>query len=103
MRSYSCCSPSTLKACQVSSLVSLLKLVAEASRLKILCLLQDGEHCVCEIVPAVKLSQSLVSHHLKDLKLAGLVTDEKRGMYVYYSLTSQGQKVTKLLFQLEKP
>jgi ArsR family transcriptional regulator len=77
--------------------------VAEASRLKILCLLQDGEHCVCEIVPAVKLSQSLVSHHLKDLKLAGLVTDEKRGMYVYYSLTSQGQKVTKLLFQLEKP
>lgn len=48
----------------------------------------------------VDLSQSLISHHLKDLKDAGIVTDEKRGLYVYYSLTKQGKNITTTLFHL---
>lgn len=102
MSSYSCCSPSSNESKQVSSLATLLKIVSEESRLKLLCILRRGEHCVCEIMKHVDLSQSLISHHLKDLKDAGVVTDEKRGLRVYYSLTDQGKNITNLLFSIPK-
>ena len=79
---------------------SVLKLVTEESRLKILCILRRGEHCVCELIEHVDQSQSLISHHLKDLKDAGIVIDEKRGLRVYYSLTDKGKHITNLLFQI---
>jgi len=100
MGSYSCCSPTSKESKQVTKLSSLLQLVAEESRLKILCILRQGEHCVCKIMEHVDLSQSLISHHLKDLKDAGIVIDEKRGLYVYYSLTSLGKNITNALFKL---
>jgi len=50
----------------------------------------------------VNLSQSLISHHLKDLKEAGIVDDEKRGLRVYYALTDKGKQITNLLFQIPK-
>lgn len=65
-----------------------------------MCILRQGEHCVCKIMEHVDLSQSLISHHLKDLKDAGIVTDKKRGLYVYYSLTEQGKNITNVLFKL---
>jgi len=98
MRSYSCCTPKKVEFTQVSTLSSLLKLVAEQSRLKILCILRRGQHCVCEIEAHLDLSQSLISHHLKDLKEAGLIVDEKKEQWAYYSLTNKGQKVVELLF-----
>jgi DNA-binding transcriptional ArsR family regulator len=48
----------------------------------------------------VKLSQSLISHHLKDLKEAGIVSDEKKGLKAYYSLTKKGEKIINTLFTL---
>lgn len=100
MGSYRCCTPDTKESKSVVSLSSLLKLVAEESRLKLLCILSSGEHCVCEIIEHVGMSQSLVSHHLSDLKEAGLVADDKRGLRVYYSLTSQGKHITDLVFKI---
>ncbi len=79
---------------------SLLKLVAEENRLKLLCILSEGEHCVCEIMEHVDMSQSLISHHLADLKSAGLVIDEKRGLRVYYQLTEGGKKILALLKEM---
>jgi ArsR family transcriptional regulator len=100
MGSYKCCTPVSTESNQVSDLSALLKIVSEESRLKLLCVLKQGEHCVCEIMEHVDMSQSLVSHHLKDLKDIGLVNDEKRGLYVFYSLTPKGKNITKLLFQI---
>jgi len=100
MCSYSCYSPSSKESKEVALLSSLLKLVAEKSRLNLLCILRQGEHCVCEMIEHVDLSQSLISHHLKDLKDAGVVTDEKRGLRVYYSLTDKGKHITNLLFSI---
>ena len=100
MDSYSCCLPDKHEFRHVISLSSLLKLVGEESRLKILCILKQGQHCVCEIEKHVKLSQSLISHHLKDLKEAGLVDDKKEGLWVYYSLTEKGKHITDSLFQI---
>ncbi len=102
MSSYSCCSPSSKESKQAESLSSLLKLVSEESRLKLLCILRRGEHCVCELMEHVEMSQSLISHHLKDLKDAGVVDDEKRGLRVYYSLTNKGKHITNLLFKIPK-
>jgi len=100
MCSYCCCKPSSSQAKKVTALSSVLKIVAEESRLKLLCILGSGEHCVCQIMEHVDLSQSLISHHLKDLKKAGVISDEKRGLYVYYSLTKEGRRITDLLFQI---
>lgn len=100
MNSYNCCSSKSVESKKVASLSTLLKLVSEESRLKLLCILQKGKHCVCEIMEHVSLSQSLISHHLKDLKDAGIVADEKKGLFVYYSLTKKGEKIINSLFSL---
>ncbi len=100
MSSCSCCEQSSKESQQVATITALLKIVSEESRLKILCILRAGDHCVCEIMEHLELSQSLISHHLKDLKDIDMVSDEKRGLYVYYSLTAKGKKVTDLLFEL---
>src|SRR4030042_3746195 len=96
MGSYSCCSSSAEEFKRISLLSDLLRILSEKSRLKMLCILKGGEHCVCEMMKHVNLSQSLISHHLKDLKDAGIVIDEKRGVRVYYSLTRKGKRVTNL-------
>lgn len=70
--------------------------------MKILCILRLRRHCVCEIMERVDMSQSLISHHLKDLKGVNVVSDKKRGLRVYYSLTEKGKKITDLLFQIPK-
>ena len=100
MRSYSCCSSSSIQSRNISNLSSLLKLVAAESRLQLLCILRRGEHCVCDLEEHVNLSQSLISHHLKDLKEASILMDEKRGLRVYYSLTDHGKHVTDLLLRI---
>jgi ArsR family transcriptional regulator, arsenate/arsenite/antimonite-responsive transcriptional repressor len=100
MSSYSCCSPVTRESKQVAGLSSLLKVFSEESRLKLLCILRQGKHCVCDMMEHVDLSQSLISHHLRDLKDAGIVTSDKQGLRVWYSLTDKGKFITDFLFQI---
>ena len=45
-----------------------------------------GEACVCNISAGVEVSQPTVSHHLKVLRDAGLLTSERRGTWVYYAV-----------------
>jgi ArsR family transcriptional regulator, arsenate/arsenite/antimonite-responsive transcriptional repressor len=101
MYSYDCCKPNKFESGKITSLNALLKIIGEESRLKILCILRQGQHCVCELMEHTELSQSLISHHLKDLKDTELIEDEKKGKWVYYSLTNKGQKVSDILFNLE--
>lgn len=100
MNSYSCCTPESNESKQITAIVPLLKLVAEENRLKVLCTLRKGRHCVSEMIEHLHLSQSLISHHLKDLKDAGIITDEKKGLHVYYSLTKRGEEIINSLFAL---
>ncbi len=67
---------------------SLYKALADPHRLTILATLASsaGEVCVCEFTSALPLNQPTVSHHLKVLREAGLVTSERRGTWVYYRL-----------------
>ena len=101
MSSYKCCSSDGPKIKEVEGLSTLLKLVSDNSRLQILCILQNGEHCVCQLLDHTKLSQSLISHHLKDLKDYGLVSKRIDSKWSYYSLTPKGKEITNLIFKIK--
>ena len=90
-----CCTPITgavLTAQEATDLAAILKAVADPTRLQLLSLIQaheDGEACVCDLTEPVGLSQPTVSHHLKVLLGAGLVTRQKRGAWAYYRAVPQ--------------
>lgn len=65
-----------------------LKALSDATRLKILYLLSDGELCVCEIICALNKPQSSISHHLNILKNLGFIKGRKDGVWIHYSLTN---------------
>lgn len=63
-----------------------LKALAEPARWRIIERLADEELCVCHLVEDLDMPQPLVSHHLKTLRAAGLVTSERFRQWVYYRL-----------------
>jgi ArsR family transcriptional regulator len=72
---------------EADELARVLKVLAEPARLRLLSLIQAqpaGEACVCHLVEPLGLSQGTVSHHLKALLTAGLVTREQRGSWAFY-------------------
>lgn len=62
------------------------KALGNPARLTLVRTLQDGEHCVCDLVEAVGLGWSTTSKHLDILREAGIVGREKRGQQVFYRL-----------------
>lgn len=71
------------------SLARLLKAVAEPTRLQVISLIRAapaGEACVCDLTAPLGLRQPTVSYHLKILAEAGLLTVERRGTWMWYSL-----------------
>jgi ArsR family transcriptional regulator, arsenate/arsenite/antimonite-responsive transcriptional repressor len=48
-----------------------------------------GEACVCDISAGVEVSQPTVSHHLKVLRDAGLLTSQRRASWVYYAVVPE--------------
>ncbi len=85
-----CCTPiagAPLDADEAADLARVLKALADPARLRLLSVIQaaeGGEACQCDLTVPVGLSQPTVSHHLKVLHDAGLVTREKRGTWAYY-------------------
>jgi len=60
--------------------------LSDATRLSILSMLRDGEHCVCELQDELDAAQSRLSFHLRVLKDAGLVSDRREGRWSYYEI-----------------
>ena len=72
-------------------LARLLKAVADPARLQLLALLKSspgGSACVCDLTGPLGLSQPTVSHHLKVLRDAGIVTREQRGTWAWFTVDS---------------
>lgn len=63
----------------------ILKALADPNRLRVLNLLEGRTLCVCDLEEVLDLNQSNLSRHLAKLKQAGLVTAQKRGLFMYYS------------------
>jgi DNA-binding transcriptional ArsR family regulator len=69
--------------------------LGDATRLSIAAALAAGDElCVCDIAWVVGLSQGLVSHHLRQLKNASLVSSRRQGKLVMYQLTERGRQLT---------
>jgi len=63
-----------------------LRCIGEPTRLQIVKLLTSGEKCVSEIVETLGREQSLVSHHLRELRACGIVISDQRAQKIYYRL-----------------
>ena len=85
-----CCSPVTggvLDADSAQRLAGMFKALGDPTRVRLLSLIaahQDGEACICDLTAPVGLSQGTVSHHMKILADAGLVSRDQRGKWAYY-------------------
>ncbi len=86
-----CCKPTRVAPKNFESEASLFKAIADPYRLRMLATLARApeEVCVCDFTDALPLNQPTVSHHLRILREAGLVTCERRGTWVYYQLAPE--------------
>lgn len=89
-----CCPPARVDRRDRSEHALLFKALADPHRLTILATLAraDDEVCVCDFTAALPLEQPTVSHHLKILRDAELVTGERRGTWVYYRLAPDARE-----------
>lgn len=63
--------------------------LSDETRLAIIEMLRDGEHCVCDLQEGLDAAQSRLSFHLKVLKDAGLVLDRREGRWSHYRLVPE--------------
>lgn len=78
-------------AIDVQRASQLLKLLGDPTRLTMMKLLKSHECCVCEFVEIFKMSQPAISQHLRKLRDLGLVQEERRGQWVFYSINKNHQ------------
>ena len=89
-----CCPPGALlreplSAEAAADMAVRLKALADPVRLQLFSAIAShagAEACVCDISSGVQVSQPTVSHHLKVLRDAGLLTSQRRGSWVYYAV-----------------
>ena len=85
-----CCAPlgsASLEVADAETVAHAFKALADPVRLRLLSIIAaapTGEVCACDLAAPVGKSQPTVSHHLKVLREAGLVSSEKRGTWVHY-------------------
>lgn len=75
-----------------AELAVVFKALSDPMRLRLLSTIasrRDGEACVCDLSEGIDLSQPTISHHLKVLREAGLITSERRASWVYYRVVPQ--------------
>jgi ArsR family transcriptional regulator len=84
---------------QTKEIAEILKALGDPVRLEIVKLLLGKELCVCDIQDAFNVSQPTISHHMKVLKHARLVSDVREGKWIYYSLNPETLKCVSGLLQ----
>lgn len=87
-----CCVPRVTDAVSLEDAeraAMVFKALGDATRVRLISLIaagENGEACICDLTEPVGLSQGTVSHHMKLLVDAGLVTREQRGRWAYFAL-----------------
>ena len=86
---------------KIKNQMEVFKAFGKINRIKILLLLLNLKKiCACELIVFLELSQSNVSHHLRILERAGLITNHSRGKWKSHYLTEKGEKLIKLFLEL---
>ncbi len=79
-----------------AQIAGLARALADPVRVQLLALLRErpaGAVCQCELQPFLGVSQPTLSHHLRKLQDAGLVSVERRGRWAYYSIDPDRMEV----------
>lgn len=104
------CCPVLLEAplpeADATTLAAALRVLADPARLRLVSLIAaqpDREGCVCNLTEPLGLSQPTISHHLKVLHGAGLLTREKRGKWVYYRLVADPLRILSQALSVPQP
>jgi ArsR family transcriptional regulator, arsenate/arsenite/antimonite-responsive transcriptional repressor len=88
-----CCAPvleAPLPESDATELAHVFSALADPTRLRLLSLIAaSGQVCACELLAPLGRSQPTVSHHTKVLADAGLITGEKRGRWVWWSVVPE--------------
>ncbi len=77
------------------TITQLFKSLSDPTRVRIIWILRfGGELCVCDLMAVLDLPQSTVSRHLAYLRNSGLVSDERKGVWMYYRLPEEMNELT---------
>jgi DNA-binding transcriptional ArsR family regulator len=82
---------------------ALLAVAADPVRWRLLSALAAGARCVCELQPIARVTAPALSHHLKVLRGAGLVTGARRGRWIDYRLTADAADRLRAALPLDEP
>ena len=86
---------------KADSVSDFLKLIANPTRLLVLCTIVTGKCCVSDLEKVVKISQSALSQHLAKMREEGLIKSTKEGQKVYYSICDPNiTKVLQVLYDI---
>ena len=94
-RPSACCQPRAtrpLPGAKSRRIAAMLKALGDPTRLEIMRMVaaQSGPVCACDIVDSFELSQPTISHHLKILRDAGLLTSRRSGLWSFYEPDREG-------------
>src|SRR3954453_18280958 len=102
-----CCAPlarEPLTGDQAVELARVFKAMGDPVRLRLLSLIashEGGEACVCDLTDVFDLTGPTISHHLKVLREAGLITGERRGTWVFYRVRPDALRSASQLLTLD--
>lgn len=85
---------------KMNDAAALMSMLSKPVRLRILCILHEGEQSVLKLAQLCELSQPAVSHHLKKLRDAGLVQTRRDAQTIHYAL--KGEEVKAVMQTLYK-
>ncbi|OBK27221.1 transcriptional regulator [Mycobacterium asiaticum] len=103
-----CCEVAPMVRQSMSSQVAVemaarFKALADPVRLQLLSSIAShtgSEACVCDISAGVEVSQPTISHHLKVLREAGLLTSQRRASWMYYAVVPEALNVLSMLLNV---
>ncbi|AEP85457.1 YdeT [Bacillus spizizenii TU-B-10] len=84
----------------VATMTRCLKTLSDQTRLMMMKLFLEKEYCVCQLVDMFEMSQPAISQHLRKLKNAGFVNEDRRGQWRYYSINRSCPEFDTLQFVL---
>ncbi|WP_112181962.1 MULTISPECIES: metalloregulator ArsR/SmtB family transcription factor [Paraliobacillus] len=76
-------------AIEMDKAAMIMKLLGDKTRLTMIKLLENNDCCVCEFVEIFQASQPAISQHLRKLRDVGVVKEERRGQWIFYSINKE--------------
>ncbi|MCY7901511.1 ArsR/SmtB family transcription factor [Bacillus inaquosorum] len=86
----------------VAAMTRCLKTLSDQTRLMMMKVFLEKEYCVCQLVDMFEMSQPAISQHLRKLKNAGFVNEDRRGQWRYYSINKSCPEFDTLQFLLHQ-